>query len=160
MRRIKIYLDTSVISHLDAPDRVDWMNDTHSLWHAIKNSKFEVLLSRTTFAELEDCPEPKRSALYAYISEIEYTMIEPTNEVQTLADAYIASGILSAKSADDAMHIAFAVTANCDYIVSWNFKHLVNVKTINGVKSVNAVNNYKEISIVPPTMLLEGGENE
>lgn len=41
-------------------------------------------------------------------------------------------------------------------MVSWNFKHLANVKTINKVKIVNAINWYREISIVPPTMLLEG----
>ena len=44
---------------------------------------------------------------------------------------------------------------NCDIIISWNFKHLVNYKTINKVKIVNAINHYKEISIMPPSMLLE-----
>jgi hypothetical protein len=50
---------------------------------------------------------------------------------------------------------AFAVVYNCDIIISWNFKHLVNYKTINKVKIVNAINHYKEISIMPPSMLLE-----
>jgi hypothetical protein len=45
-------------------------------------------------------------------------------------------------------------------IVSWNFKHLVNVKTINGVKGVNALAGYKEMPIYTPTMLIEGGSDD
>ena len=55
----------------------------------------------------------------------------------------------------DCLHIAFAVAYDCDIIVSWNFKHLVNYRTVSEVKIVNAINNYREINIVSPTMLLE-----
>jgi len=48
-----------------------------------------------------------------------------------------------------------AVIYNCDITISWNFKHLVNFKTINKVKVVNAIHLYKEISIISPTMLIE-----
>ena len=75
-----------------------------------------------------------------------------------LAREYITHGVLNEKSFDDCMHIAFAVVFDCDVIVSWNFKHLVNFKTINRVKIVNAINQYREISIITPTMLLEEGD--
>ena len=60
--------------------------------------------------------------------------------------------------APDCLHIATAVVNDCDLIVSWNFKHLVNYKTISKVRVVNAINRYKEIGIVSPTMLVEGEE--
>jgi hypothetical protein len=52
------------------------------------------------------------------------------------------------------------VIENCDFLVSWNFKHLVNVNTIKGVKIVNAVNDYREINIISPTMLISKEEEE
>ena len=66
--------------------------------------------------------------------------------------------MLKEKSYDDCLHIAYAVIHHCDVIVSWNFKHLVNFRTIDKVKIVNAINRYKEISIISPTMLIEEDE--
>ena len=67
---------------------------------------------------------------------------------------------MPAKSARDRQHIAYACVYNCDMVISWNFKHIVNVKTITGVKSVNALAGYKEMPIYSPTMLIEGGADD
>jgi hypothetical protein len=72
-----------------------------------------------------------------------------------LAQNISKNNVLNEKSIDDCMHIAYAVVYSCDAIVSWNFSHLVNFKTIRKVKVVNAIRHYKEISIISPTMLLE-----
>jgi hypothetical protein len=48
------------------------------------------------------------------------------------------------------MHIAYATIARCDFIISWNFKHFVNPKTIVRVRYVNTVNNYQTPSILSP----------
>jgi len=53
------------------------------------------------------------------------------------------------------LHIAYAVVYNCDVIVSWNFKHMVNFRTIDRVRIVNAINRYREIAICSPTMMLK-----
>jgi hypothetical protein len=66
--------------------------------------------------------------------------------------------ILTAKSFDDCIHIATAVVNECNYIVSWNFKHIVNVKTIRGVRAVTDLQGYKNIDIIQPTMLIEHEE--
>ena len=84
-----------------------------------------------------------------------FEVLAETDEVEHLALAYINGGVLKEKSIADCRHIAHAVVYNCDAIVSWNFAHLVNFKTINKVKVVNAIHRYKEISILPPTMFLE-----
>jgi hypothetical protein len=89
------------------------------------------------------------------LKQIQFQILNKTDEVVRLADEYIVGGVLKEKSYADCLHIAFAVVYNCDIIVSWNFKHLVNYKTINKVKVANAINHYREISIMPPSMLLE-----
>lgn len=75
-----------------------------------------------------------------------------------LTEKYLKYGVLKEKSRDDLRHIALAVLAECDYIVSWNFKHFVNMKTITKVQAINKLLGYNEITIIPPLMLLEGDE--
>jgi predicted nucleic acid-binding protein len=68
MKKLKIYLDTSVISHLDAPDVPDKMADTLKLWEYIKAGVYDVVISDVVTDELAKCAEPKRSKLAFYLS--------------------------------------------------------------------------------------------
>jgi predicted nucleic acid-binding protein len=68
MKRLKIYLDTSVISHLDAPDVPDREADTKRLWEEIRKGTFEVFISPVVMEEIERCPEPKRHYLREFLS--------------------------------------------------------------------------------------------
>ena len=72
-----------------------------------------------------------------------------------LAREIILQGILPSHSLDDSYHIATAIINECDIIVSWNFKHIVNVKTINGVRTITDLNKHKPINILNPLTLLE-----
>jgi hypothetical protein len=67
-------------------------------------------------------------------------------------------GILKEKAFDDCQHIAAAIIrgCGCDTIVSWNFKHIVNLKTIARVKAVTALDGYNDILIYPPSILIGG----
>ncbi len=154
MKKLKIYLDTSVISHLDAPDVLSRQADTHKLWEAIKAGEYNVCISPVVLIELDVCAEPKRSGLLAKLGEIDYTELNETDEVLALAARYLEAGILPEKSGRDRQHIAYACVYMCDMIVSWNFKHLVNYKTISSVKGVNAFTGYREMPIYSPTMLI------
>ena len=158
MRKLKIYLDTSVISHLDAPDTPDKQADTLRLWEEIKAGLYDVVTSDVALREVGNCKEPKLSILLDYLSEIEYERFPVTDEAENLANEIIKQGILTQKSVDDCFHIAIAVINNCDIILSWNFKHMVNVKTINGVRAVNILNGYKPIDIYTPTILIKGDD--
>jgi len=160
MRKLKVYLDTSTISHLFADDTPEKMNHTKQLWKDFEAGKFEIYVSPLVLQEVKKCPEPRRSEMLKKLWLLPTTLLPETAEVEQLASEYIKNGVLREKSYDDCTHIAYAVINNCDMIVSWNFKHLVNYKTINKVKIVNAINNYREISIVSPSMLLEWSDED
>ena len=159
MRKLKIYLDSSVISHLDNVEPVDWVTDTHKLWDEIKSGKYDVVLSSVDFLELGNCTEEKRAILAGYIAQITFEHIEVTDEINNTAERFIDLGILTRKSFIDCQHIAVAIHAGCDIIVSWNFKHIVNVKTIKGAKVVTAIEGFKDILICSPNMLFDGGND-
>ena len=160
MKRLHIYLDTSVISHLDAPDVPDKQEDTRKLWDEIRIGKFEACISPVVVLELESCPEPKRSVLEAWLQSIPHTILQESAEVTELAARYLQAGILPKKSTRDRQHIAYACVYNCDMIVSWNFEHMVNYRTISGVRGANALAGYKEMPIYSPLMLISGGASD
>ena len=155
MEKLKVYLDTSVISHLMQEDVPEKMSDTLKLWDMFKDGKYDVYLSTVTLEEVSDCPEPKRSRMYDYLEQIDYTPIEITDDMSDIAQQIIDMGILTKKSYDDCQHIAAAVIYGCDCIISWNFKHIVNIKTIRGVRAITNLKGYKPIEILNPSVLLE-----
>jgi predicted nucleic acid-binding protein len=134
------------------------MRDTLKLWEDIKTGKYDVFMSETTFEELRRCHAKKLSVLVDYVNLIDYTLLKNSEEVENVANQIIQLGILNPKNFDDCVHIAHAVVNACDYLVSWNFKHMVNVKTIKGVRAIAILSGYGNIDIVAPTMLLESEE--
>ena len=101
--------------------------------------------------ELSECSdENKRSLLLSHLKEIEYELINVTDDVVAFAEQIVDFGFLKKRSFDDCQHIAAAVVSDCDYIVSWNFKHIVNFKMIEGIKMLTTISGYKNIMIYSP----------
>ena len=159
MKRLKIYLDTSVISHLDAPDVPEKEADTRRLWNDIKAGRYKAVLSNVVFDELNRSGEPKRSFMLREIAEIDYGYVHLDARGVEIASRFVDLGVLRQKSFDDCQHIAAAIIGECEAIVSWNFKHIVNRKTMLGVKAVTALEGYDDLLIYSPTVLI-GGEYE
>ena len=158
MGKLKVYLDTSVISHLLQDDVPEKMADTRQLWEMFRIGKYEVYLSTVTLEEIEDCPEPKRSQLLDYLEQINYTLVQINNNVAEIAEQIIEMGILTKKSYDDCQHSGSAIISECDCIISWNFKHIVNIKTIRGIRAITNLKGHKPIEILNPSVLLESEE--
>ena len=139
MNKLKIYLDTSVISHLEAPDTPHKMQDTLNFWNNLENEIYVPFISEVTQEELLKCNEPKKSLMFGYLKSIKFETIQFNEEMVNLSQEILNKKILTEKSRDDCKHIASAIVSNCDIIASWNFKHLVNIKTINGVRELGRV---------------------
>lgn len=158
--KIKIYLDTSVVSYLQQDDAPDKMATTLKLWKKFKNGVYDVYLSQITLNEISECNNNKLIYLKHKLSEIEYTILHINQETYKLANRIIEQKILTEKSFDDCQHIAVALENNCDVILSWNFKHLVNIKTIQGIRTITNVLKNKSIEIMTPESLMEMEENK
>jgi predicted nucleic acid-binding protein len=155
MKKLKIYLDTSVISYLDQQDSPEKMNDTQKLWDKLKAKEFEVIISVIVLYEIENIKDKtKKEKLQKYLSQIEYSIIEINEDAIKIVSRFADLKVLKQKSIDDCRHIAAAIVSGCDVIVSWNFKHIVNHKTIAGVKSITALEGYSDILIYSPNFLI------
>ncbi len=153
-RKLKVYLDTTVVSHLWQLDVPEKMNETLGLWEEFKKNRFDIYLSQLTLEEVDKCTEEKREKLAKHLEEITFTNLSLTDESISIGKQIIELGILKEKSRDDANHIGVAVANNLDYIISWNFKHMVNIKTVNGVRAITNLRGYKDIDLVTPTYFL------
>ena len=160
MRKQKIYLDTSVVSYLYQEDVPEKMQDTLKLWDIFKRQRYEVYISDIVLNEIYECNEEKLQILLNYLNQIEYTVIRTDKDTIELAEKFIDFGILKQKSFDDCQHIAAAILAGCDIITSWNFKHIVNVKTVRGVKTITTLEGYKDLLIYPPSVLAEEEDDD
>lgn len=160
MRKLKVYLDTSVISYLMQDDAPEKMKETRQLWEMFKNDKYDVYLSTVTLKELQNCSEPKRSLLADHLNQISFTVLDITKDIEEIAKKIIELGILTPKSFDDCQHIGAALVNDCDCIISWNFKHIVNIKTIRGIRAITNLEGYRPIEIWSPSVLLESEEQQ
>jgi predicted nucleic acid-binding protein len=149
----KIYLDTSAISHLDQPGKPSEYEYTHLFWGNIE--RYDVYISEVVVRELAKCDDEKASKLFGFLSGIQYSLLDRTNEIYALADRIIQRKILPPKSIEDARHIAHALMVECDYLLTWNMNHLANVDTNEGVRLLAFDLMHKPIQIIPPSMLIK-----
>lgn len=144
-----LYLDTSVIGgSFDA----EWMEDTRELWAQARAGKWRLLTSIVTEREVKQAPEEVRRL---YASSFDATRILDTSgEIERLAEAYLAAEVVTRKFTDDALHVAMASVHGIRLIVSWNFKHLVNVRREDGFNAVNLLEGWPPIRIVSPKEII------
>jgi predicted nucleic acid-binding protein len=142
----RIYIDTSVFGGLFD---VEFAEYTIPLFDRIKSGEFILLFSAVTQDELETAPEKVRNLVQSIKSEYS-EFIEITDEAVELAIEYITEKVVGQTSYADCLHIALATINRADFLISWNFKHIVNVQRIRGYNSINIKNGYKQLEIRSP----------
>jgi predicted nucleic acid-binding protein len=142
----RIYIDTSVFGgHFDE----EFAEHTIPLFDRLYNGEFILLFSSVTQEELENAPDKVRQFVRGI--KAEYTeFIETTGEAFELATEYIAEKVVGQTSYADCLHIALATIYRADFLISWNFKHIVNIQRIKGYNSINIKNGYKQLEIRSP----------
>ena len=136
MRKPKIYLETTMFNYYFDTDR-DAHADTVTLFKNIQLGKYEAYTSIYVTDELVKAGEPKRSNMFALITEYNITVLPASNEADSLADVYVSEGIIPPKYRTDGIHIAVTTVNELDMIVSMNFQHIVKRKTILAAGKTN-----------------------
>jgi predicted nucleic acid-binding protein len=150
-RKVKVYLDTSVISALFDVKNPERKSLTEAFLKEIES--FEPFISEITVAEIERTPDPLlQSKMKEVVSQ--FSVLPLTDDVEWLANEYVRYGAVPESYPEDAYHIAIAVVNEIDFLLSWNFKHIVRRKTRDIVKMVNTLNRFRQIEIMTPAELL------
>ena len=151
MVRQRIYTDTSVLGGCEDEEFAE-----HSirLMESFVRGDRVLVLSPLTVQELTTAPAAVRRRL-ASVPEAHIEALQLDAEARELAEAYLAAGVLTSKMRADAQHIAIATVGRVDVLVSWNFKHIVNLRRIHGYNSVNLRQGYPMIEIRTPREVLQ-----
>lgn len=148
---MRIYIDTSVVGGFYDDE---FQEATKEFFNKVDQGDIILVISELLEAELIRAPSQIRSHLLNY-SQKQIQQVELTEEAKLLADLYIAEQVVGATSKADCQHIAIATINKVDVLVSWNFKHIVNLKRIRGYNSVNLRHNYSMLEIRTPKEILE-----
>ena len=146
MHRQRIYIDTSVAGRcLDE----EFNEVSNSFFDMVRQGEIILILSDLLYQELEDAPRNVLKILESLPPE-SYIIVTTTPECEVLRQEYMAARILGESSEDDALHVAIATVHKADLVVSWNFKHIVNVDKIRRFNAVNLTMGYQTIDIRSP----------
>jgi len=151
--KLSLYLETSVIgAYLDAGDR--FRRDLTIRWFEHELSEYDPFISLLVERELERVDEPHRAGYMQIIKSI--PRLEFIDEAAILAEGYISRGIFHRKFMADAFHVALASIHKIDYLVTWNFGHLANVRRQARIKLFNTAAGFFSPTIVTPEFLVHG----
>jgi hypothetical protein len=148
---MRIYIDTSVFGGCFEKEFTPWSG---RLVDEIIIGKYVAIISDITLAELSTAPKHVQDIADRVISE-NAELVIANDEARELADKYIKEKIVTTKFRADALHIAIATITKADVVVSWNFKHIVNLNRIRLYNSVNLKHGYSMIEIRSPRELIE-----
>jgi len=137
MKRLKLYLETSVWNFYFADDAPEKRDVTIQFFQLIQQGKYEIFISSVVFDEINRALSTKQQALLQLIKTYHPKELELFEDVFLLADRYIQEQVLPPRATDDAKHVAVATHYAMDALISWNLKHLANLRKRRMIQSVN-----------------------
>lgn len=156
MPALTLYLDNSVVGGYFDPE---FEEATRRLWSLAEAGQYRFVASVVTQQEVALAP-PRVVQLFARTFPDDTELLQVDARADELADAYLEAGIVTAKYADDARHVAVATTHGIGVIVSWNFKHLANYQRESGFNRVNLMYGYPVVRIISPPELIYGSDDQ
>lgn len=136
----------------DAPEKQEV---TRQFFEWLIISPDELYISELVLAELDRASSPVREKLLRAVARLPVKNLSISSEAVDLAGQYLADGVIPARYRDDALHVALAVINRLDVVVTWNMKHLANVRRIEGINRTNVAMNLPPIRIHTPEEVIE-----
>jgi len=152
----RIYIDTSVVGgYFDD----EFSADTIPFFERVKSGEIIIIVSDILEAELLRAPDFVRELLVE-MPKLQIEKVRLSPEAIELADKYIDAKVVGKTCRADCQHIAIATFCNADVLVSWNFKHIVNLDRIRGYNGINYQNGHKMIEIRTPKEITKYGNED
>jgi predicted nucleic acid-binding protein len=150
----RIYIDTSVVGgYFDE----EFSIDTIAFFERVIKGELKLIVSDLLEAELLRAPLFVKELLIN-IDNRHIEKVTLTPEATQLADKYIEAKVVGKTSRADCQHIAMATISKADVLVSWNFKHIVNLDRIRGYNGINYQHGYSMIEIRTPKEIFNYGK--
>jgi len=160
MKRLRLYLDTTVWNFAFADDAPIYQKATVEFFERVRSGAFEIFESSAVAEEIDGAPERRAKQIAALMAEVSPTRLALVPEIERLAELYLKRKALPKRSRADAFHVAYATFYRVDILLSWNFKHLANVNRRSKLVAVNLEEGYGQaLEIVTPLGVLNSEES-
>ncbi len=146
----RLYFETSVLGALTDRDERRRLALTRTLLGDVAIRVHIGIVSNVVNEELEQAPGDVRETIRRELQAVEFEFVAENEESRALFEEYVAAKIVPVRYQNDLRHVSVATVARADALVSWNFRHLVNVNTRRAVHAVNVRLGYPMIEIVSP----------
>jgi predicted nucleic acid-binding protein len=158
----KVYFEKSIISYLTARPSNNVIVAGHQLitldWWNKERENYNVVVSDLVLIEAGKGDAEMAEARLRFVQSLKSLTV--TEEVIALSEKIMERGVLPAKAAADASHIAVATVHGIDYLLTWNCKHIANAKIFPKIYEICENNGYKPSLICTPNELLGGNDDE
>ena len=151
MRKLKLYLETSTWNFYYADDAPEKRDVTKEFYELIFQGVYEIYISEVVLEEINKAPSAKQDKLKYLIERSAPFSLEVLKEAEDLAQAYLNKGIIPVQKKEDALHLGIATVWEMDALITWNYRHLANMRKSELVHVVNLESGYtKQLQIITP----------
>lgn len=164
MRKLSIYLDTSIINFLFADDAPELRDITILFFSSIvRKGIYDIWISSVVVDEIQQtADEAKRERLLNAVRDYDLPILDTTSskqEIRDLANKYIESKVIPPGKEEDALHVAISTVFEIDVLLSWNYRHLANLSRERRIMLVNLSEGYaKPLRIITPMEVITDEE--
>jgi hypothetical protein len=161
MRKTRLYLEASPIIMIEPGQDPIRQAITKEFFRIVaeKTDEYELFISPVTTEEMKGGIHKTSEYSTQFLDSLAYTELSENDVAENLAWIYTIDGVLSEAHFNDLRHVAYAVVSGCDYVVTWNMRHLANDKTVSKVNAVNVIENYGKIFITTPEFFTKGAND-
>ncbi len=151
MKKLSLYLETSVWNFYFADDAPEKRETTIRFFNQIKKGAYEIFISDTVIEEIGNASEEEKRRLFGLLGEYHPKNIPIIPEMLNLAGKYLSENALPRKAYKDAIHAAVATVYELDALISWNLKHLSNLRRMEKINGINLKQGFaKKLELITP----------
>ncbi len=155
MQKFHVYIETSVWSFAFAEDVPDYRADTLTFFELCKKRIFEPYVSNAVLREIQFADMQLRKRLEELIRSVKPVLLPSLPEEDSLSQSFIRERVVPPSKPEDARHVAIAIVHGRDVLVSWNFRHIVNIRREEGFNAVALLEGYHHpLRIISPKDLI------
>lgn len=155
MKKLKLYIETSVWNFLFADEAPEKKKATEALFKEIEEGKYSLFISEIVVNEINKAPIDKQELLAGEIHKYKPVVLEDSDESQELVSYYLRNGLLTENQMADLGHVAIATVNEMDILASWNMRHIVKRRTRTMVNALNQLRGYRTLDICTPEEAIE-----
>lgn len=148
----RVYIETSIPSFYyevrTEPEMVARRDWTRQFWDNA-GSNYELLTSVAVIEELDSGEYPQKQQALALIGDL--PLLRSELEIDEIVETYVSRKVMPTDPAGDARHLALASYHRCDFLLTWNCKHLANANKFGHIRRVNVMMDLFVLMLVTPT---------